>query len=93
MATFLLTTIANIKANIILKHIFEKLVTNLKISIFAAKTFLLLKYVLCIYHPIQFKKDQIETWALIHSNSKINAIILAYAKKIDFQTQKTIVRA
>lgn len=46
------------------------------------KVLLLLKYVFWIYYLIQFKKDwETKIYSLIDSNSKINAIILAYTKK------------
>lgn len=42
----------------------------------------------CIYHLIQFQKDSNSTQALLNRKSKVNAINLAYAKKLGFQIQK-----
>ena len=39
--------------------------------------------VFCIHYLIQFWKDKKKTiWALIDSSSKVNAMILVYAKKL-----------
>lgn len=49
-----------------------------------------LQYILCIYYPVQFKKDQkVEIHALINSYSEINIKTLAYTMKLGFYTQKT----
>ena len=52
-----------------------------------------LNCVLCIYYPIQFKKDTAEVWARIDLGSEVNAIGLAYAKKLGLQVRKTDVGA
>lgn len=44
-----------------------------------------LEYVLCIYHLVWFKKDQVKVQALIDSNNEINAMTLAYAAKLGFK--------
>lgn len=46
----------------------------------------LLEYILYIHYPIQFKKDQVKTQALIDSDNKVNTITLAYTQKLGFQT-------
>ena len=48
----------------------------------------------CIYHPVQFWKDQRATiQALNNSGSKINAMTPAYAKKLGLRTRKTDIGA
>ena len=48
----------------------------------------------CIHYPVQFRKDQGATIrALINSGSKVNAMTLAYTKKLGLRTQKTDLRA
>ena len=48
------------------------------------KKALALEHILCIYYPIQFKKDKSETQiqALINSKSEINAIYPTFVKKL-----------
>ena len=52
-----------------------------------------LKCVPYVYCPVQFWKDSSKTKALIDSESEINAISPAYAKKLGFQIRKTDVGA
>ena len=47
----------------------------------------------CIYYPVQFRKNKATIRALIDSGSEVNAMILAYAKQLGLQTQRTDVRA
>lgn len=56
-------------------------------------TFLLLERVLCIYYPLYFKKDTNNIKALINSNSEINAMTPAYAKKLGLWIRKTNINA
>ena len=54
----------------------------------------ILDQVLYIHYPIKFQKDKRATiWALINSDSEVNAITLAYAKKLGLRIQKTDVEA
>lgn len=41
-----------------------------------------LEYVLYIYYPVHFRKDQNNIKTLINLSSKVNAMHLTYAKKI-----------
>lgn len=50
-----------------------------------------LNQILCIHHPICFKKNEIQ--ALIYLGSKINVIILAFASEIGFKVYHTKVEA
>lgn len=45
----------------------------------------LLKCILYIYYPLQFKKNQTNIQALINSGSEVNAIILAYTARLDLK--------
>ena len=55
---------------------------------------MILDRVLCIHYPVQFRKDKGGTiWLLINSGSEVNAITLAYAKKLGLRTRKTNVGA
>lgn len=45
----------------------------------------LLKYVLCIYYLLYFKKDKGNVEALINFSSEVNAIALTYAIKLGFK--------
>ena len=47
----------------------------------------------CIHYLIQFQKDKATIWALLNSGSEVNAMILAYAKQLGFQIQRTNVGA
>ena len=49
--------------------------------------------VFCIYYPVWFQKNEEQVRALLDSSSKVNAISLAYAKRLGFKTQKTNVEA
>ena len=42
-----------------------------------------------IHYLVQFKKDMVEVSALIDSESEVNVIVLAYAKKLGLRIQKT----
>ena len=46
-----------------------------------------LKRVPCIWYPVQFKKNQDNTQALIDSGSKVNAMNPAYAKKLGLRVR------
>ena len=45
----------------------------------------------CIHYPVQFQAEQVK--ALLNSSSEVNAMSLAYAKRLDLKTQKTNVGA
>ena len=46
----------------------------------------ILDQVPCIHYPVQFCKDKGATiWALINSDSKVNAMSLVYAKQLGLQ--------
>ena len=47
----------------------------------------------CIYYPVWFQEDQEQISVLLNSNSKVNAMSPAYAKKLGLKTQKTNVKA
>ena len=47
----------------------------------------------CIYYPIRFQEGQEQIRVLLDSSSKVNAMSLAYAKKLGFKTRKTNVGA
>ena len=49
----------------------------------------------CIYYPVRFQEDQgqEQVRALLDSGSKVNAMSLAYAKRLGLKTRKTNVRA
>lgn len=53
----------------------------------------LLKKILCIYYPLYFQKNIVVIKTLLDSNSKINAIMLAYASKLGLQVYRTNVGA
>lgn len=55
----------------------------------AGKRDIPLVYVLYIHYPVQFRKDDNETQALLNSRSEVNAINPAYAKKLGLWVQKT----
>ena len=46
---------------------------------------------LCIYYLVQFQEEQVKT--LLDSGSKVNAINLNYAQKLEFIIRKTNVGA
>lgn len=46
-----------------------------------------LKQVLCIYHSIRFKKDQVKIKALPDSGSEVNTMTQAYIAKLSFKVQ------
>ncbi len=48
-----------------------------------------LQRVPCIRYPIKFQKNEVQ--ALINSGSKVNAMTLVYAIKLDLTTRKTSV--
>ena len=51
-----------------------------------AQKVIVLDRVLCIHYQVEFQKDQRATiWALINSDSKVNAMTPAYAKQLGFQ--------
>ena len=52
-----------------------------------------LERVPCIWHPVRFKKDQDDTQELIKSDSKVNAINPAYAKKLGLRVRQTDIGA
>lgn len=52
-----------------------------------------IEMVSCIQYPVRFRKDQDETQALIDSDSEVNAIQPAYAKKLGLTIRKTEVGA
>ena len=48
-----------------------------------------LKRIPYIHYPVQFKKDTVEVQALIDSESEVNAMVSAYAKKMGLWVWKT----
>lgn len=46
---------------------------------------LLLKSILCMYHPFWFKKDQLKVQALLDSIIKVNAMDPMYAAKLNLK--------
>ena len=52
-----------------------------------------LVYIPCIHYPMQFRKDDSKTRALLDSGSEVNAMSPAYAKKLGLQVRKTDVGA
>lgn len=86
MVFFLLMTMANIKANLVI-------VFSLKASIFITNTPSLLEYVSYIYYLIQLKKAQIKIQALINFGSKVNAITLLYVTKLSLKVRSTNIGA
>ena len=52
-----------------------------------------LERVPCIQYPVQFQKDENGIQALLDSDSKINAINPAYAKKLGLRISQTNVKA
>lgn len=79
-ATSILITGANIEVGF-------ALATSFKV-VFPDKSTPLLNYIPCIYYLLHFRKDQIDIQALIYFSSKVNAMILAYVKRLGFQTRK-----
>lgn len=51
-----------------------------------------LERVSCIQYTLYCRKDQVKIQTLINSGNEINAMTLAYAKKLEIQTQKTNMR-
>ena len=47
--------------------------------------------VLCIYYQVRFQKEQVKV--LLNSGSKVNAINLNFAQKLDLKISKTNVKA
>ena len=47
----------------------------------------------CIYYPVWFQKGQEQVRTLLNSDSEINAISPAYAKRLGFKTWKTNIGA
>ena len=45
----------------------------------------------CIYYPVRFQEEQVR--ALLDSDSKVNAMSLAYTEKLGLKTRKTNVGA
>ncbi len=52
-----------------------------------------LQHVPYIRYPVLIQDDQPEVKALINSDSEVNAMTLAYAKKLDLTTHKTSIGA
>lgn len=75
LATSLLKTIASMEADL-------AVVFSLEVSISVANSLLSLKYILCIHHPMRFKKDQAKIQALLDSGSEVNPITLACAARL-----------
>lgn len=77
---------AKIEADLIVDTIIQKFIASVAVSIFSAKilALLLLKRVLCIYYPMQFKKNQAKIQTLLDSGSEVNAITPAYIIKLSF---------
>ena len=72
----------------------KKLVLILTISLLVTETSkedVILKQVSYIYYLIWFKKNEIQ--ALIDSSSKVNAMTLTYAAKLDFKVRHINIRA
>lgn len=85
MATFASIIVASIGDVSIMAPVTNNNIVVLSFkALFSVKSFLLLKYVLCIYHLVLFKITQAQTGVLINFDSKVNAIILAYTKWLGF---------
>lgn len=52
-----------------------------------------LKSVSCIYHLVQFKKNQAKIQALFDSASKVKTIFSVYAAKLDIKIQSIDIKA
>lgn len=44
-----------------------------------------LKHVLCIHHPMQFKKNQVKDQTFLDFGSEVNTMTPAYATKLDLK--------
>lgn len=75
MITSMLLTEASIEAD---------LVPSLKAPILDNST-LLFEWMLYIYYPMWFKKNQVETQILINSKSEVNAITPVYGANLGFK--------
>ena len=47
----------------------------------------------CIYYPVQFQEGQKQIRALLDSGNKVNAMSLAFARKLGLHIRKTIIGA
>ena len=54
---------------------------------------MILDWIPCIHHLVQFSKDKEIIQALIDSGNKVNGMTLAYAKNLGLRTRKTDVGA
>lgn len=84
--TFLSITVANMETD-------SAVVSSFETSNFVTTTLLIIKCVLCIYHLVKFKKNQVKIEALLDSDSKINAMTLAYTARLGLKIQPTDIEA
>lgn len=78
-----LMTMASIEVIFTVFPITKKFTKSFETAILVTNTYLSLKYVLYIYYPFCFQKDKKGNInALIDFDNKVNAMILAYIKKL-----------
>lgn len=92
MAIFLSITVASIKTESIINPIIKEFITNFNASTLAVKALSPLEYVLCIYHPMRFKKNEVKVQTLLDFGGKINVMTLVYAAKLDLKVRAANVK-
>lgn len=87
LTTFLLITIANIKAILIVYAIdeFAAIYSFKALASVINNLALLFKRILYIYYPMHFKKNQAKIQVLLYFGNKINVITLAYIVKLSLK--------
>lgn len=104
MPTFALMIVASIEANILVvalaTDVFAVAPTaNVFVGITSLKAPVLdnsnppLEWVLCIYHPMRFKKKYAKIKVILDSEIELNTITLAYTAKLGLKVQPTNVGA
>ena len=73
------------------KKLFSVLATFVSLIEASKGNDVILDWVLCIYYPIWFKKDEVQ--ALINSNNKVNTMTPAYTSKLSLRVCQTDVGA
>lgn len=62
--------------------------------VFAIDNFTLpFEWILCIYYPVQFKKDQAKVQALINFDNEVNTMNLTYIVKLSFKIRSINIKA